>query len=128
MKSAVVDASFILSYLLPDENHPKVDQIIEEHARDICTLTAPNILKFEVLNGLSMACKRKRVSQVKAFKLITQFVELDIQYKDVTEKFILKTALKYGLSAYDASYLALAKEKKLRLFSHDRALLLLTQA
>ena len=65
MKRAVVDASFILSYLLPDENHPEVDQIIEEHARDICTLIAPDILKFEVLNGLSMVCKRKRVSQVR---------------------------------------------------------------
>lgn len=127
MRYAVVDASFILSYLLPDENYPEVDQIIEEHARDICELIAPDILKFEVLNGLSMACKRKRISQVKALKLITQFVELDIQYKDVTEKFILKTALKFGLSAYDAAYLALAKEKKLRIFSHDRALLQLTQ-
>lgn len=127
MRYAVVDASFILSHLLPDENYPEVDQIIEEHARDICTLTAPDILKFEVLNGLSMACKRKRISQVKAIKLITQFVELDIQYKNVHEKFILKTALKFGLSAYDAAYLALAKEKKLKLFSHDRALLQLTQ-
>ncbi|KKS31065.1 MAG: hypothetical protein UU93_C0023G0002 [Candidatus Amesbacteria bacterium GW2011_GWA2_42_12] len=127
MKYAVVDASYILSFLLPDENNPKVDVIVEEHARDICTLIAPSILKFEVLNGLSIACKRKRISQVKALKLITQFVELDIQYKDVTEKFILQTALKYGLSAYDAAYLALAKETKLKLFSHDRVLLSFTQ-
>jgi len=74
MKYAVVDASYILSFLLPDENNPKVDVIVEEHARDICTLIAPSILKFEVLNGLSIACKRKRISQVKALKLITQFI------------------------------------------------------
>lgn len=127
MKYAVVDASYILSYLLPDENNPIVDEVVEKHARDMCILIAPSILKFEVLNGLSIACKRKRITQVQATKLITQFVELDIQYEDTIEKFTFKTALKYGLSAYDAAYLALAREKKLNLFSHDRVLLSLTQ-
>lgn len=118
-KTAVVDASFVLSYLFPDEPQEEVDMLFEQFTRGDITLIAPHLLPFEITNGIRSAIKRKRVTQVKARLLLENFAQLRLHYVAVDETAMLRCALRYKLSAYDAAYLTLAHEKHVPLYTMD---------
>ena len=48
----VVDASFILAFLLPDERVEQVDEIFYLYETGKITLFSTKLLPFEILNGL----------------------------------------------------------------------------
>jgi predicted nucleic acid-binding protein len=111
----VVDASYILSVLLPDEKsrHQSVPQ----------EMFAPNILDYEVVNGLRSATLQKRISQNVATALFTQYQKLPIIKKEISFDQLLQLSIKHQLSAYDAGYLLLAKTLRLQLLSLDKQLI-----
>jgi len=125
MKS-VVDASFILDFLLPDEQSEYVIKTFEEYKKGQMTLMAPLILPFEIANGLKYAIKTKRINQKMALELLEIFLSLkiDLLNSDIYE--ILETALEKELSIYDASYVTLSQQENLHLLTLDEKLRKLT--
>lgn len=118
----VVDASFVLDFLLPDEQSAYVIKTFKEYKEDQTTLIAPIILPFEIANGLKYAMKTKRINQKMALELMKIFLSLkiDLLNSDIYE--ILETALEKELSIYDASYIALSSQENLPLLTLDRKL------
>jgi predicted nucleic acid-binding protein len=113
-KSAVVDASYVLSILLPDENFVK-DGVPTK-------MFAPNILDYEIISALKSAVVSKRISEKLAISLFSEYQNLPISKKTVDFNQVLTLALKHKLSIYDASYLLLAKDLQLNLFTLDKQL------
>lgn len=120
--SFVIDSSFFLAYILPDEYIEKVQQIFDELKVKKIYFYAPYLLPFEVLNGLQAAVQSKRIDSSlgeelskKFLKIFVEFVELDFQ-----EVFVL--ASEYNLTIYDASYLYLSRMKKFPLLTLDNNL------
>lgn len=119
----VVDASIILSRIMPDEI---VSTMFEDeymdHIKKNIVFIAPKLLSFEILSALKSACKSKRLDIDLALDLYNNFDELDIRYLEIDLSKVISLALKYNLSTYDAVYLRLAIENKCRLLTLDKQL------
>jgi predicted nucleic acid-binding protein len=109
----VVDASYILSFLFPDENF--IDEIPGK-------MFAPQLLDYEIANALRSAVIRKRISQELAIKLLEEYQTFPITKKTVDFSKVLELSIKSQISTYDASYLVLAKDLDLELLTFDTQL------
>lgn len=125
--NTIIDASFVLNFLLPDEELDLTLEVFEEFRKGTLRLYAPTILPFEVVNGLKSAVKRKRVTEKEAKVFTVKFLSLDIILADVDFSSVLSLALEENLSVYDASYVFLAKNENLPLLTLDTKLQKLTE-
>jgi predicted nucleic acid-binding protein len=119
---AVVDCSVVAAAVF-----------LEPAARDADALTrayrlvAPSLLAYELAN---VAAKKLRRGETPAATLTTQLASLDagvVAMADVPPLGAFDLAQRYGLTAYDASYLWLAAELRAPLITFDRRLGLAAQ-
>lgn len=123
IRSVVIDASAVLSTLLPDENpSPIIKKCFREFAEGETTITAPALLPFEVANSLWSAVRQKRLIENIARKLLQQFLDLEIPYKSVDFMIALQIAREHRLSVYDATYIQVALKENSELISLDQNL------
>ncbi len=125
MKHIVIDASVVLKWYLSDEEHgEKALDILDAHASDHIFLHAPALLEFEVANGLTIAKRRARVGDVDVLKAMDGFTGLGIGLYPLSPLFrrVLDFSDKYGISAYDAAYVALAEDLKANVVTADKRL------
>lgn len=120
--SYILDASFALAFLIPDEEKSKVNQIFAQFSSGLCNFYSTPLFPYEVCNGLRMAFLRKRLKLNQAAKLAKIFLEWDIHYESVLSIPVLELAMKKKLTVYDASYAWLAREMNMPILSFDRAL------
>src|SRR3990167_1117700 len=115
----VLDASFILAFLLPDEDIAEVEETFKKFHQKEIQLLSSALLPFEVFNCLKTALLRKRIEFKLASGLGEKFLQLDIKLEEVdfTESF--KLSQKANLSFYDASYVYLARSKGVPLLTLD---------
>ena len=121
MTTYVIDASYLLSVMMPDE---AIDRSVYKRisSGEMC-LIAPVLFGLEVSNAILLASRRKRISRQKASSLVKHFLSLPIVYKEVNlmESYVL--ANKLDLTVYDASYVWLAKKMKVNLLTSDKKML-----
>lgn len=122
MNLYVVDSSFVLSFLFPDELTKNVKDFFKEFIDKRTELIAPTILPYEVANGLKSATRRKRLSEDEASKLIERFQKLHIPLASIDMSAVLAYAIEKNLSVYDASYAWLARRYNCELMTHDKLL------
>jgi len=118
----VIDAS-ALAALVFDE--PEAD-LVAEYVRDR-ELVAPTLLSFEMANVCWVKIRRnpdEREALLAAF----QTPGLVIETLDVDHQAVVELALQTGLTAYDASYLWLARDLSIKLVTLDRQLAALMEA
>lgn len=122
IKSFVVDASFVLSSLLPDEESPASDEVIRRHINGEIELVSTNIFELEVFNGLRSATMQKRIEPEDSLAIAEKFLKLGIRCEavDAYEAYLL--AIAENLSVYDASYVYLASANNTKLFTLDSKL------
>ncbi len=117
----VIDASYVLAYLL-DENNTTIDTIFEKQIKGEIYFISPTLLKYEVGNTLRTKLMRKKIKKEEAKKLYRFFLAINIKEETLDFHDVLGLALEKNLSFYDASYLYLAKSKKINLLSLDHSL------
>jgi len=125
MRQAIVDASVILKWYLPDEEHSHVAlKLLDSYVTDRLTILAPALLEYEVINGLLIARRRGRVEEEKLVLAIEGFFALGIPLKTIAPLYpqVLHYCKTYDCSAYDASYLALADHEEYVLVTADEKL------
>lgn len=116
----VLDSSFVLSFLLPDENHEKVKKVFKEYSDGELQFIAPIILPFEVVNGIKSAHLSKRINQATAIYLIEDFLELEISFYEVSFKEAFSISDSNSLSIYDAAYICLSRAESLDILTLDK--------
>lgn len=121
IKSVVVDASFILAFLLPDEKL-SAEALFDQLEKSEAKFFSVKLLPFEVLNSIKIAIKRKRLKINLANRLVRKFFALKIELLPVNFKESFSLAIKKNLTIYDAAYLWLAKNKKVKLQTLDKQL------
>ena len=86
----------------------------------------PAIWKFEVVNTLVVAERRKKVTPEKSAVFVRDLqkftITVDLEGLDWAFSTVLDQARLYQRSAYDASYLELAKRQGLSLATRDQPL------
>lgn len=118
----ILDSSFILSYLFPDEEIDHVQLFFNRYKQEKIELVASPILPFEVLNGLKTGILKKRVDYKIALQLGKKFLKLPIKLEEINFIKTLELSSLYDLSFYDASYLYLAQTNNLQLLTLDKKL------
>jgi predicted nucleic acid-binding protein len=118
MAVKVVDASALAAILFGE---PDADAVTDR-LRD-ARLSAPILIEFELANVCLLKCKRhpeQKQALVQAFRLRDGF---DIDHVEVDCDGALRLASETGLTAYDASYLWLARTLGAELVTLDRQLI-----
>lgn len=120
----VVDASVVLRWLLPDEKDLGSSEFFGRAKSGKIQILVPEILLYEVLNGIKSALISRRLNKQQADGAVKTFMALEIGWQDQKNDSarVMAIALKYNLSIYDAAYVALAKKLKVKLLSLDKKL------
>lgn len=119
-KIYVIDTSFVLAFLLPDESTDSVDKLFDKHANLECQLISCPLIIFEVCNSLRSCVLKKRISSREALILEAEFEALEIKLVDPNYSKTLKLAISKKISFYDASYIQLAVEQHATLLTLDK--------
>ena len=125
MSEIVVDASVVLKWYLRDEEFgERAREILRRYVKGTLELVAPTLLPYEVGNALLIAEKRSRIDRSVTKTAFDAFLELEIPLEDPlsdpSEVFVFSRT--YMRSIYDASYLALAGKRNVRLVTGDKRL------
>ena len=119
----VADASVVLKWILPDEPlREEADLLRGRHVTGEGPVAAPDLLLYEVANVLSLRCE-EAPSAVEAFGEIGA-LGLHLHAFDLPGfGHAIELAHRYGITAYDASYVVLAQALRCRLVTADERLL-----
>jgi len=118
----VLDASAAVTWVLRD-GQPEQEQQIDELVTN-GFLLVPELWHAEMANALRSAMRAGRVDEEFVVGVCERFDQLDIR-TDVVGTYVQRLALEAharGLTAYDTTYLLLAKDRGLPLATLDREL------
>lgn len=124
MNRWVIDCSMALSWCLPDETSGIADRFFSTQTDLV--LHVPALFWYETANALSMALRRKRLSNGQATQLGQLLRGLPVitgPSGPPTLARLLPLATTHNLTAYDAAYLDLAIAHKSGLATTDKHLI-----
>lgn len=118
----VLDNSVVCGWLLENQATAYTDAVAVRLQDDRAVV--PGLLHLEYANVLRTACKRNRLNAQQAQEAIQQLrvLPLDTDRENPDPGQLLALALRYDLSAYDATYLELALRRQLPIATVDAAL------
>ena len=117
----VADASIAAAWVLPDEKAPLADVALERMGEE--TAKVPSVFWHELRNLLLSAERRGRIDQGHADASLARLRQLRIRCPgDASDLQVMSLARSHQLTAYDASYLALAIREGCALASLDKRL------
>lgn len=115
----VLDASFVLAWLLPDEQSAVVEELFADPGS---YFLAPDLLRYEIVNALVVGQRRRRIDASEARTALALFNLAPIGLLRPSASSVLELSESHNLSAYDAAYLAVAASQGARLASLDARL------
>jgi len=118
----VVDASIALAWGLPDESSAYADAVLAVVERD--GIRVPDLWPREIANGLAVAYRRRRITTADEYAFLTALAHLHVDVEQPSSptnviRAATAAAMRYGLAAYDASYVDLAAREGLTLATLD---------
>ena len=126
MTRFVLDASVALAWLIDRSIDPyatRVKQLLLRGSRAI----VPPLWQLEVANGLVSAERRGILTPVETTEILEHFEivlggSIEITHESVPTRRAIAAARESGLTAYDATYLELARDHRLPIATLDRHL------
>jgi predicted nucleic acid-binding protein len=110
----VMDASAIMSVLVEEPGRK-----IVENLAAYADLLSPEVMPFEIGNGLTKMMKRNLVSEKEMQSVFDYYTTIPIGLRKIQMKRALDIAWKYKIYAYDAYYLEIASRLNLPLLTFD---------
>ena len=122
--SVVIDAALTLTWYFDDETTPATEAVLDRVSE--AGAVVPGLWRFEVANAFQAAVWRQRISPEYRDKSLTELARLPITIDADSETHAWTTTLRladrFGLSIYDATYLELARRRRLPLATLDKTL------
>jgi len=129
----VVDCSVLMAWIAPDETSNYARNIQTTIMRHNIPIIVPPLFFLEVMNVLDVMQKRNRVNAEQAENAFLFLQKLPITVDN--ESILLSSTLhvrqlmqQHGLTSYDASYIEVAKRRKISISTLDKALRKAAQA
>ena len=123
MNRIALDCSAALALFLDDEQPPLAVALLE--ALPDAEVWIPALWRYEFVNALLTAQRRRRLTPARAGQILDQAarlpLHLDTELPALASLFALADV--HGLTAYDAGYLELAQRRQLALATLDMQLL-----
>ena len=123
MEQVVLDASIIAKLFLKEEGSDTAIKLKDRHVRGEIEITAPSLLKYELINLLKNA-HFSRDEICDALKAIRDYGFSVIELSDELFDSAAELSVNHSITSYDAAYVALAKDIDTLLYTADRKLLL----
>lgn len=121
--AVVVDASVALKWAFDDEDSVEDAVALRDDALGgAFEMLAPSLWLYEVGNAIVTGVRRSRLTERMGLNLLENLVHVGVRLVDPEPSDGVRLALTYGLSGYDASYVALALALNVPLWTGDRAL------
>jgi predicted nucleic acid-binding protein len=120
----VVDASAAIALIRGEPAGPDIARVLRASARDAVRLLAPEMFWLEIANVL---LRRLGMRPNDVIEALREMDDLGIEAVRMDRPLLLVAIdfqARFGLSAYDAAYLALAETEDARLLTLDRRLAL----
>ena len=122
--SLVIDSSMTLAWYFEDERTDASLAVLKEVVD--AGAIVPALWRLEVLNGLLVAVRRRRIDRAYVDASLADLQSLVIAIDPGTNHQALSATLRlcdrFGLTPYDAAYLELAQRRRLPLATLDAAL------
>ena len=118
----VLDASAAIALIRREPAAAALDEVLRRSAREAVRLLAPEAFWLEIANVL---VRRHGLTPNEVVEALRETDDLGIDTIPMDRPLLLVTIdlqARFGLSAYDASYLALAETEDARLLTLDRQL------
>jgi predicted nucleic acid-binding protein len=109
------------AWCFPDERTAETQGLLQDLAGQAAAL-APRLLAYEIRSVVVKGIRRERIGRDDAQAFLDSFAALRIRLLDPPYDEVLRTALRYDLSYYDAAYLELALREGLPLATLDKRL------
>lgn len=121
----IVDSSVIAEWFFLEEDSEKSLQIKEKFVNNEISIAVPLLLYYEVNNILRTSVKAFRIDIKDAIDVYCAFLNLNflVYSSQLLLMKTLATALKFDISSYDASYVALSEYLKTTFLTADQKLL-----
>lgn len=113
----IVDASALAALLFGE---PEADAVAAR--LEGAQLVAPVLLAFELANVCLVKCRRHAEAQSQLIAALGLFRQMGVEAAAVDQESVVRLALETGLTAYDASYLWLARRLGVEIVTLDKQL------
>lgn len=122
--SVVVDASVALKWVVSETGSEEASTLLSDMAAGSVTLVAPEHLVGEVGNGLRKWVAQGVLGADDAMSALDAIIALDLELIGGAERWfrILRAALDWGVTTYDALYVLLALDFDAELVTADTRL------
>ena len=121
--AVVVDASVALKWAFDDEDSVHAAVALRDDAvSGAFEMLAPSLWLYEVGNAIVTGVRRSRLTERMGLNLLENLIRVGVRLVDPEPPDSVRLALRYQLSGYDASYVALALTFDVVLWSGDRAM------
>jgi predicted nucleic acid-binding protein len=118
----VVDSSVAVKWFLPGQEPDTADALalLEQHASGDVLLAAPDLLLLEVSNAL----KKRGVPERRQRDVVTALSKSNMEFERLTTLHAdaVSLSVEHGLTVYDATFAALAKQLGAQLVTADKKL------
>ncbi len=118
----LIDASFLLKLLLPEEKSEQAEKLWREWIEDSSEIIAPTLIVFETSSVIRNKLYRGIIDGEDADRLITQLKELDITLtyaEDILEEAWEISKILNSSTLYDCFYIALSKFLNISMWTAD---------
>lgn len=121
MAEFVVDASVVVKWYIPEQNHEQARALRDEYLDGTHDLLAPALMPFETVNALRYSGEYDGDRLVDASETLPEYgVEL-VAYRNIPS--VAEIATELDVTIYDAAYLGLAAEMDSVVYTADGTLL-----
>ena len=118
----VVDTSAVIRMFVPDGPlHPEIEPAMTGAMDGTDAVLAPDLMLVESANVLLCKCRRGELSSEEAGRIVDAITDVPVRIEPHTPVLFAAFSLAsgYGLTVYDAIYLALAELHGARLLTAD---------
>jgi len=122
-QKAVADASIVAKWFLEEDFSDKSRQLRDSFVTGKLTISVPNLLFYETLNALWHSGLFREEELILAARALSKYGFDVWEPKGKTYEQSAMLSLKYDISVYDASYVALALHLKATLYTADSELI-----
>jgi predicted nucleic acid-binding protein len=124
-KALILDSSVIAKWFFVENDSDNALIIKEQFTKNKISLSVPLLLYYEINNLLKKAVKKYRIDEQDAIKAYKAFLQLN--FVTYSSEFLLQKtleiAIKYDISSYDATYIAMSEYLQIQFLTADQKLL-----
>ncbi len=114
----LVDTNILIYLMIEGDRTPAAQQLYERDS----DWRSEGFVMVECSNVLATCVRAKALTGEQAMKLLEDALVLVPVLTNVTHAQALETAMQFGISAYDARFIALARQMRVKLITEDTRL------